>query len=179
MKYVTKILLATVASAFFIPVVAIAQSTDGLKIGVVNINQLLPESPQFQDARGKLEDEFAPRQREIMAQQAALEEKAAKLQKDIEVMGEAERETVQRDLRNEERSLVRSQQEFREDMELRQSEIMGAVQQAVAKEVQAFGDAEGYDIILFEGVVYASERVDVTQALIERLNAAFAGKSGQ
>jgi outer membrane protein len=179
MNYVHKFLLTTVISVLIIPVVAIAQATDDLKIGVVNINRLLPESPQFQEARAKLEDEFAPRQREIMAQQSALEEKASKLQKDLEVMGEAERETVQRDLRNEERILVRSQQEFREDMELRQNEIMGSVQQDVAKEVQAFGDAEGYDIILFEGVVYASERVDVTQALIERLNAAFAGKSGQ
>jgi len=152
-----------------------AQTNGILKIGVVDINRLLSESPQFQEARAKLEDEFAPREREIIAMQTTLEANAQKLEKDLPVMGESERDNAQRELRNAERDLVRAQNQFREDAQTRENEIMRDIQQEVLKEIFAFGQSQGYDIILPAGqggAIFASPRVDVTVPLIERLQAA-------
>lgn len=160
------VLIAVVA---FVPVLAQAQGA--LKIGVVNIGRLLQESPQAIAAGARLEDEFAPRQREIMALQTELEEKAARIQKDLEVMGTEERENAQRDLRNDEREIVRAQNEFREDLDLRRNEVIGAVQREVLLAVKNFGDAEGYDLILAEGIVQFNTRIEVTDLVLERLRA--------
>jgi outer membrane protein len=151
-----------------------AQNNGILKIGVVDINRLLSESPQFQEARAKLEDEFAPREREIIAMQATLEATAKQLEKDMPVMGEAERDNAQRELRNSERDLVRAQNQFREDAQTRESEIMRDMQQEIGQQIVGYGQSEGYDIILpagGAGVLFASPRVDVTGPLIERLQA--------
>lgn len=153
------------------PVTVFAQAAGVLKIGVVNIGRLLQESPQAQAARAALEDEFAPRRREIVALQTALEKKSAELQKDMEVMGSEERENAQRDLRNEERSLVRAQTEFREDLDLRNNEAIGKIQQDVLREISAYATSAGFDLILADGIVYASNRVDVTEPVLERLRA--------
>jgi outer membrane protein len=157
------------------PALAFAQATDGLKIGVVNVGRLLQESPQAQDARDSLEDEFAPRRREIVALQAEFEAKGAAMQKDLEVMGAEERENAQRDLRNDERAILRAQNEFREDLDLRNNEAIGAIQQDVLREIAAYGDSQGLDLILADGIVYASEKVDITEAVLARLRGSYKG----
>lgn len=178
MKLFTKYYLA-VFIAITLPVLASAQAPANLKIGVVDINRLMSESPQFQAARAKLDDEFAPRRREIIAMQTSLEERAASLQKDLDVMGATEREAAQRELRNEERAIVRAQTEFREDSELRNNEVLRVVQQNVVAEVVAYSESEGFDLVLVEGIVYASDRVNVTQVVLERLLAKDKAAAGQ
>lgn len=171
MKLVNQYLAIAAVVVMALPVTTGAQALVDTKIGVVDINRLLSESPQFNVAREKLDDEFAPRRREIVAMQTAFEEKAAKLQKDLEVMGGAEREAAQRELRNEERAILRAQTEFREDSELRNNEVLRVVQQDVIREVVAYGESENFDLILVEGIVYASDRVNITQTVLERLQA--------
>ncbi len=86
-------------------------------------------------------------------------------------MGAEERDNAQRDLRNDERAVLRAQNEFREDLDLRNNEIIGKVQTDVLREIQAFGVAENYDLIMVEGIVYASTRIDVTEQVLARLRA--------
>jgi outer membrane protein len=169
----------TVIAALVLPAIAFAQAPGNLKIGVVDINRLMSESPQFQAAREKLDDEFAPRRREIIAMQTSLEERAATLKKDFEVMGAAEREEAERELRNDERAIIRAQTEFREDSELRNNEVIRVVQQNVVREVVAYGESEGFDLVLVEGIVYASDRVNITQPVLDRLLATDKAAAGQ
>lgn len=173
MKFSRKIAALVLGSMLVLPLGASAQSADGLKIGVVNVGRLLQESPQAQAAREKLEDEFAPRRREIVAMQTALEEKSASMQKELEVMGAEERENAQRELRNEERALLRTQNEFREDLDLRNNEAIGGIQQEVLREIAAYGESAGLDLVLADGIVFASDRVDITNEVLKRLQASY------
>jgi outer membrane protein len=172
MKYFFKFAVAVALLAG--PLVVSAQSAGVLKIGVVNVGRLLQESPQAQAARESLEDEFSPRRREIVALQTALETKGAALQKDIDVMGAEERESAERELRNGERDVMRAQNEFREDLDLRNNEAIGKIQQDVLREISTYADAEKFDLVVADGIVYASARVDITEPILERLRANYA-----
>ena len=169
MKFLTQLAVTSCVAMLTLPGVVMAQE---LKIGVVNFERLAAESPQFTDARAKLEDEFAPKARELTTRQNALKEKAERLQKDIEVMAVDERAAAERELSNEQRSIVRDQQALQEESEIRQRELLGPVQQQLIAEVQKFGVAGGYDMIMAEGIVFASERIDVTNAILAKLQAA-------
>ena len=171
--------MISAAMVAFCTLPALAQAQGALKIGVVDIGQLLQESPQAIAANERLSDEFAPRQREIMALQTALEEKAASLQKNAEVMGLEERENAQRDLRNDERAVVRAQNEFREDLDLRRNEVIGNVQRDVLVEINAFGKDQNFDLILVDGIVYASDAVNVTGQVLQRLQQSTGASAGQ
>jgi outer membrane protein len=165
----SKYMFRIVIIAFIAATPVLAQAQGVLKIGVVNVSRLLQESPQAVAAGARLEDEFAPRQREIMALQTELEEKTARIQKDIEVMGAEERDNAQRDLRNDEREIVRAQNEFREDLDLRRNEVIGAVQRDVLLAVKIYGDTEDFDLILAEGIVQFNTRIEVTDQVLESL----------
>jgi len=149
-----------------------------LKVGFVNVGQLIGEAPQAISVREALQEEFAPRQREILALQGELKEQQEQIQRDLEVMGPDERRNAENALRRDERELARQQQEFTEDLNLRQNEALRQLQGELLREVQTFATSAGYDLILAEGVVYASPAIDITAQVLEGLKANFASESG-
>ena len=144
-----------------------------LKIGVVNFARLLDESPQAQNAMQSLQDEFAPRQREIVARQTELRTREESLQKDRDVMAEAERRNAERDLRDGQRELARRQNEYIEDLDLRRNEELGRLQRSLVEEVQAYARTAGYDLIVGDNVLFASEAVDITSQILSGLEASY------
>ena len=148
-----------------------------VKIGFVNVGRLISESPQATAAMETLQEEFAPRQREIIAMQNAFKERQTQVQRDLEVMGPEERRNSEQQLRKEERDLSRSQQEFTEDINLRRNEALGKLQRELLREVQVFATNEGYDLVVSsDGVLYASPVIDITEQVLEGLKASFAAQ---
>lgn len=153
-------------------------SAQQVKIGFVNYGRLIGESPQAAIAEEALREEFAPRQREGVALQTELQQKQDQIQRDLDVMGPEERRNAERDLRKNERELARQQQEFSEDFNLRRNESLRKVQSEVLREVQAFVAAEGFDLVVSDGVLYSSPAIDITEQVLAELKANFAAESG-
>jgi outer membrane protein len=91
------------------------------------------------------------------------------LEKDGVTMPEGERRNKERDLANMTRDLQRLQREFREDLNLRRNEELAAVQERANKVIQQIAEAEKYDLILQDPVVFASPRIDITDKVIKAL----------
>jgi len=142
-----------------------------LKIGYINFGRLLEESPQAKAAQQTLEGEFLPRQRDVAAQQKSLEEKRDKLKREAAVMSEADRVKAEREARDLELSVQRRFNELQEDLNLRRNEEVGRMQRALLMEVQAYARANGYQLVVSEGVLFATEAVDITPQVIAALKA--------
>ncbi|MEM7611703.1 MAG: OmpH family outer membrane protein [Pseudomonadota bacterium] len=168
-KYST---LALIALALVGTIGAATAQAQELKIAVVNVQALLQAAPQTKASMEALQEEFAPRERTVLAKQKELEELSEKAQRDLAVMGDAERRAMERDMREGQREFQRLQQEFVEDRNLRQNEELGKLQRILLEQVDAYARANGYDIILSDGVVFASGRVNVTGQILEQLNQA-------
>ncbi|MDH3616276.1 MAG: OmpH family outer membrane protein [Gammaproteobacteria bacterium] len=142
-----------------------------MKIGVVSLPALIERAPQTKVAMDALQEEFAPRQREFLAKQKEFEELTAKAQKDFAVMGETERRNAEKDLRDLQREVTRLQTEFRDDLNLRQNEEYGLLQRAMLKEVQDYAQEQGYDLIVGDGVLFASSAVNITEQVLRVVEA--------
>jgi len=140
------------------------------KIGVVNVQRLLQESPQAQAASNSLENEFAARRRDLEAQQKDLKAREDKLQKDGAVMAEAERRNAEKTLRDGQRELARKQNEFLEDLNVRRNEALGQLQRTVLQEVQTYAKSAGFDVVVADAL-YASPAVDITSQVLSALQA--------
>jgi outer membrane protein len=148
------------------------------KIAVVNVPRLLEEAPQAKSAMQALQDEFAPRQKEIVAQQKDLKAKEDKLNRDGAVMAENERRNAEKDLREGQRDLARKQNEYVEDLNLRRNEEIGKLQRSLLQEVQAFARTSSYDLIVGEGVLYVNESMDITAQVLTALQARYKATGG-
>ena len=148
------------------------------KVGFVNVAIVLDQAPQAAQARARIEREFAPRDREILAQQQQIRTLEDKLVKNVAVLSTSERERQEAELRQLKRELRRSQEEFREDLNLRRSQELSALQRMVTEVIQAMARSEEYDLIITDGVVFAGDRVNITTRVIERLKSEFDESDG-
>ena len=170
MSICMRIVAMCVVALVVAPELAQAQTS---KIGYVDVRRLMSESPQAKAAMEALQEEFAPRQREIVAQQTGLSEKESTIERDMEVMGPDERQNAERDLRKVQREIARSQEEITEDFNLRRNEELGKLQRELMQQVQSFARESGFDLIVGDGVLYASSGVDVTQQILSGLESSF------
>ena len=160
------------AIAALLAVTAAAQA-QGIKIGVVSFGRLLDEAPQAVASSRALQEEFAPRQRELRAREEELKGMAQRLSEGEGFMGEEERRNLERDAREAQRDLDRSMAEFNEDLSLRRNEELNRLQRMLLTEINAFANQESYDLILNEGagVVHAGNAVNITDRILELLRA--------
>ena len=149
-----------------------------LKIAVVNVPRLLEEAPQAKAAMQALQDEFAPRQRTIVAEQKDLKSKEDKLQRDGAVMAENERRNAEKDLRDGQREMARKQNEYVEDLNLRRNEELGKLQRSLLQEVQTFARGANYDLVVGDGVLYVNETMDITAQVLSALQARYKSSGG-
>ena len=147
---------------------ATAQAAD-YKIGFVNTERLFRDAAPAKRAQQKLEKEFAVRDGEIQKLSKQVRDLQALLEKDGVTMAEAERRNRERDLANLSRDLQRSQREFREDLNLRRNEELASVQERANKVIQQIAESEKFDLIIQDPVVYASQKIDITDKVIKAL----------
>ena len=143
-----------------------------LKVGVVNIQQLMEQAPQARVAMDALNEEFKPREREIVARQTEFQELTEKVQRDLAVMGETERRNAEKEIRDLQREVTRLQNEFREDLNLRRNEELGTLQRSLLKEVQDYAQAAGYDLVVSD-FLFASNAVNITENVLRAMEANF------
>ena len=148
--------------------VSIATAAD-TRIGIVNTAKLLKEAPQAEAARKKLESEFAPRDSKIVKLQKLIKTLEDKLSKDVAIMSDTERKKQEREIVSKKRDVKRIREEFTEDFNFRRNEEIGKLQKLVSETILSMAKEKKYDIILNESVIYASQQVDNTSNVLERL----------
>lgn len=149
-----------------------------LRVAYVNMTKVLEDAPQATEASAKLEQAFSPREREIVTLQREVRELEERLLREGQGMTDVARGGLELDLRSRKRELKRQQDEFREDLNLRKSQELAAIQRLVIDAIQGLAKREGYDLVLSEGVIFASGRVDVTDRVLERLRQAAERRGG-
>ena len=140
-----------------------------VKMGVVNFQKLLEDAPQTKTAMAALENEFAPRRRELLTLQNDLKAKDEKLQKEGAVMAEADRAKAEKALRDQQREFSRKGGEFQDDLSTRKNEEIGKVQRYLLEEIRTYSSAQGFDLVLGEGVFYNKPQLDITAQVLEVL----------
>ncbi len=141
-----------------------------LKIGFVNIPAVLEKAPQAEKAKKRLEQEFSPRDKQLVAQQKEIQSMDDRMTKDAAVMGESARLNLEKDILNKKRDAKRAQQEFSEDFNVRRNEELGKLQRRIVEAIREIAKAQNFDLLLTDGVIYASDKIDVTSQVQQKLS---------
>ncbi len=146
------------------------------KIGAVNTIRILEQSPQAITADALIKKEFSSRDRELVTQQKNVKSMEDRLAKDGAIMSDTERKKLERDIVSSRRDLKRGQDEFREDVNFRFNEERAKIQKEVFDAIQKVAKENGYDLVLFDGVAYASPKTDISDLVIKYLKEKQTGK---
>lgn len=161
-------LLKYLLAASLVVITGAASAAD-LKIGYVQVDKILQEAPQTAESGKKLEKEFSPRTQELERMQKQIRDQESALDKNSLTMSETERRNKERDISNLKIEFQRKQRELREDVNLRKNEELGSLQDRINKAVTSVAETEGYDLVVYSGVAYASKKVDITDKVLKSL----------
>jgi len=142
-----------------------------MKIAVVDYGKLMEESPQAKAVSDALKNEFTPRQRDLQAQQASVKSKEDRLQKDAATMTQDQRTRADKELRDGARDFARKQSELQDDFNARKNEEMSRLQRILIEEVRTYAKAQGFDLVIADGVIYSTPTLDITPAILTALQA--------
>ncbi|NOX76005.1 MAG: OmpH family outer membrane protein [Gammaproteobacteria bacterium] len=162
-----------VSLGLLLSVYTLAVDAAEFKIGFVNAPRVLEEAPQAEAARDRLEKEFSPRDKKLVASQKDMRDLEDKLTRDGAIMSESERRKLERDIISRKRELKRGQDEFREDLNIRRNEAFDKLRRRVFEVISDIAKKQNYDLVLSDGVVYSSDRVDISDQVLGRLKQEF------
>lgn len=168
MKF-AKLSRAFLVSFCFLMQPAIAQDAGALKIGYVDVQGVAAKSPQLAEGNKRLEKEFTARKEELKGMEASYLQLREKLQKEGLTMSNEEVRKLEEQILAQERKIRWNQGILDEDFKIRRNQVMGQLQQDIFKTITAIAQQEKYDLVLTDGVLLSSSRVNLTERVLTEL----------
>jgi len=140
-----------------------------LKVGYVEVQKILQEAPQTIEINKKLEKEFNVRSDKLKTDIKTLNDRQTAFNKDSLTMKDSEKESKAKGLDQLRIDIQRKDRELKEDFNIRKNEELAALQDQVNKAVTSVAKAEGYDLVVYNGVAYANEKIDITDKILKSL----------
>jgi outer membrane protein len=149
-----------------------------LKIGYVNAARVLDESPQAEQVTNKLKQEFSGRDKELQDSRKELKGLEDKMARNGAIMSDEERSKLEREILVKKRDLQNAADAFRDDLNLRRNDEMNKLLAVVQQAIEGIGKEQKYDLIVYEGVAYASSAIDLTDEVLKKLRAQASAPGG-
>ena len=161
----------TICVVFFGLGLAASAQGQTLRIGYVDMKQVLDRAPQVLAGREQLDQEFRSRSEAIEADEfraKTLDDRMAQGDMSADASMQAERE-----LRELRRSINRRKEDLRDELSFRRTEEVQKLEEEINLAVQEIASRNGYDLILSSPVVYANPDLDITDLILEQLEAEY------
>lgn len=150
-----------------LPLLALGQAAS--KIGYVDLKRLIDDAPQMIEARAKLQREFAPRDARLKDDEARLARLKQRYDRDGAIMTRADAEALAREIDVLEHAVKRGREDLRKEFDTRAAAERDRIWQVINDAVIDYARSQGFDLIIPSPVVYVSPRIDITDAVLERL----------
>lgn len=161
------------ASAFAASLVLASSSAvaDPVKIGVIDLQQIMQKSSQIAAINNQLTKDFKPRQEKIVTAQKDLQTETDQLTRNSATMTETDRNKLQ-DKLIADRSNVQAQMlTFQRDLNAAQNQAMQKFMTQLNDVVSKVAANGGFDLVLQKaGVPFVKTSLDVTNQVLEQLN---------
>ncbi len=149
-----------------------ALAGDSIRVGYVDMKRLFDNAPQVVAAREALDLEFRPRNEALLADEARLERLRQNLVERQDLDAES-RFDMEREIRNLRRSIDRRREDLSEELRFRTNAEKKALEETVEVAVRQVAEQGDYDLILTSPVAYVSATIDITERVLDWLEADF------
>lgn len=142
-----------------------------LKVGYVDMKRVLDNAPQVVSGRETLDQEFRSRSEAI-----EIDEFRAKTLEDRLAGGDLTPDAslqTEREFRELQRSINRRKEDLRDELSFRRTEEVQRLEEEINLAVQEIAERNGFDLILSSPVVYANPDLDITNLILDQLEAEF------
>lgn len=165
MRYQVFISLVLAACLAFSSSHALAEG----RVAFVDVAAIMERMPEAAAIREEMQDEFGRQERALRESHEELMALQERYERDSAVMADADRQALEQEMIQRQQALQQEQRQLQQRLNQRSEREMRRLQQMIGEAVEAVAREGGYDMVIYDGVVYASERADITDAVLQRL----------
>jgi outer membrane protein len=152
-------------------------AADVAKIGVLDLQKILETSESGKSIQNELKTQKEKMESDLKQKGAEIETIGKRLEREAMVMSKDMREEKEREQRIKINDFKTLQKKYRSDLQALEAQLMNGLQDDLKNLVETMGKKEGYLMIINKlGVLYAPSSIDITDKVIEQLNALTAKK---
>jgi outer membrane protein len=180
--------VVTILAALFMTPAIWAQASSAAsqaptKIGVINVQAAIASTAEGKQAGAELQSQFAPRTADLQNLQKQIQDLQARLQAGQTTLSDEEKARLQRQGDLLTRGFQRKQQEFQDDTNEAQQEVVNRIGRKLVDVLDKYSKDNGYGVILDTSsqqtsVIYAANQIDVTQDIIRLFDQSYPVKAG-
>ncbi len=149
----------------------VAYAADAMKVAVVNVQQVLQQSPRVADLSKKLENQFKARQTKIGDEQKTLQDELDKFKKESPTMSQKDRDANQKKIADDRAALVQKVVAYQQDLQKEQNRVMQGILGDLNGIVSKIAKAQGYTLVMdSQAVIFASDGNDITAQVSKEFN---------
>jgi outer membrane protein len=154
-------------------------AADVAKIGVANLQRVLETSNQGKLAQEEIKKQKDQMQQELTQKGGEINELRKQLDRESMVMSREKREENEREVRIKINDFKSLEKRYHTQLQNLEKKLVSALLKEVSSLVKEIGKKEGYLLIINNTtVLYAPGSIDITDRLINEMNARHAKKSG-
>jgi outer membrane protein len=152
------------------------QITGATKVAVINFQQAVGQTNEFQRDIADLRKKYEPREQQLQQQNTEIESMKKQLQDGGEKISDADRQTKLRTIDDKTKSLQRSAEDLRNDEQTDGQGTFQQVGQKVYDVMVSYAQQQGFGLVLDasqqnSGVLWPSPQSDITKPVTEAYNA--------
>lgn len=142
-----------------------------LKVAVVNVQQVLQQSPRVAQLSKKLEGEFKDRQAKIGDEQKSLQDLMDKFKQESPTMSQKDKDAMTKKITSDRSALVSKVVAYQQDLQKQQTKIMQGVLSDLNGIVTTIAKNQNYALVLdAQAVIYSVNGNDITKDVAKQFN---------
>ncbi|MFK8011046.1 MAG: OmpH family outer membrane protein [Marinicellaceae bacterium] len=139
------------------------------KIGFVDMETLINNSPQIRAAQSSISQEFEVQYSDIEQKESDLKLLENRITKDGAIMTLSELSQLQERARILDRQVRRAKEDLKDAISIRNNQVLSTIQNELNDIVTQYAKDNGYDAILINAILYVSDEMDITQEILQIL----------
>ena len=147
-----------------------------INIAVVRVERILSEAPQVDAVNTSMLERFGPQRDEMLKSEKIITKMQENYKRNELVMTEDKLNALKTDIITQIQALKRKEAELSQEVATVRNQELAVLQQQIKGIIDDIAKKNDYDIVLSDGVVFASENVDITDKVLDVMKSAFKKK---
>ena len=154
---------------FFLSALCLTTNAQSLKIGFIDTEQVIINLTQYKNSVDRLSREFEPKKQELLDlfNHIELLRENIKLKKITNTSDSDGIELAK--LKDLEESFEKETEFWQKSMNSNKINLLNKIENIINSSINDYAIEEGYDLILYKDVAFVSDKVNITQQIIEKI----------
>ena len=154
---------------FFLSAICLTANAQSLKIGFIDTEQVIVNLTQYKDSVDKLSREFEPKKQELLDLFKHIELLRANIESNKKTNTLDSNEMELAKLKDLEESFEKETEFWQKSMNSNKINLLNKIENLINISINEYAIEEGYDLILYKDVAFVSDKVNITQQIIEKI----------